>query len=327
VTLLEVRDLTKEFPVRRGLLGGSQCSLRAVDGVDLTIETGECIALVGESGSGKTTVARCILRLVEPTAGTIRFQGSDLLALSGANLRRARRDFQMVFQDPSGSLNPRMTVGRLIAEPLEVHDVVPPAERRSRVEELLDLVGLPAAAADRYPHQFSGGQRQRVGIARALATGPELLIADEPVSALDVSVQAQILNLLMRLRRQLGLTLLVIAHDLGVVQRIADRVLVMYLGRIVETARTPDLFAHPQHPYTVSLLSAAPVAAPGRGGSRIVLEGELPSPVDPPTGCTFHPRCPIVEERCKKEAPKPLQIGKAHEAACHSPGTMTAGAA
>jgi len=320
--LVETRGLVKEFPVRRGLLRRTVGALRAVDGVDLTISKGECVALVGESGSGKTTLGRCLLRLIQPTGGDIEFRGEDLLALSGANLRRARRDFQMVFQDPYGSLNPRMKVGRIIAEPLEVHRLVPRAGRRARVEELLDLVGLPTSAADRFPHEFSGGQRQRIGIARALATEPALLIADEPVSALDVSVQAQVINLLMRLRRQLDLTLLVIAHDLGVVRRIADRVAVMYLGRIVELADNESLFTRPQHPYTVSLLSAVPVANPQRQGKRIVLGGELPSPVDPPSGCGFHPRCPIVEERCRRERPPLDEVDAGHSSACHLPGQM-----
>jgi len=323
MSLVEVRGLAKEFPVRRGLLRRSAGTLKAVDGVDLEIEQGECLALVGESGSGKTTLGRCLLRLIRPTRGSITFQGRDLLALKGSNLRAARRDFQMVFQDPYGSLNPRMKIGRILSEPLEVHAIVPREQRRARVEELLDLVGLPASSADKYPHEFSGGQRQRIGIARALATEPALLVADEPVSALDVSVQGQIINLLMSLRRKLDLTLLFIAHDLGVVRRVADRVAVMYLGRIVETATNEDLFAHPQHPYTVSLLSAVPVPDPTRRSQRIVLAGELPSPVDPPSGCAFHPRCPIADDRCRTETPRLLAVGgSGTKVACHKAGEM-----
>ena len=317
--LVEIQGLVKEFPVRRGLLQKTVANLRAVDGVDLTIEKGECVALVGESGSGKTTLARCLIQLIEPTAGAVLFRGEDLTTLDGSNLRRRRRDFQMVFQDPYGSLNPRMKVGTILSEPLEVHNLVAKSDRRARVEELLDLVGLPADAADRYPHEFSGGQRQRIGIARALATEPALLIADEPVSALDVSVQAKVINLLMELRRKLDLTVLVIAHDLGVVRRVADRVAVMYLGRIVELADNEALFSQPQHPYTRSLLSAVPRVRPGRE-QRIVLQGELPSPSDPPGGCTFHPRCPIVEERCRLEEPPLEQIGDGHLTACYLPG-------
>ena len=318
--LVEARGLTKEFPVRRGLLRRTTATLRAVDDVDLVIEKGECVALVGESGSGKTTLARCLIRLVEPTAGSVTFRGRDLFDLSGSALREQRRDFQIVFQDPYSSLNPRMKVGRTIAEPLEVHDIVPRAARADRVRELLDMVGLPASAAGRYPHEFSGGQRQRIGIARALATEPALLIADEPVSALDVSVQAQIINLLMRLRETLGLTLLVIAHDLGVVRRMADRVLVMYLGRLVEEAPNEMLFTSPQHPYTMSLLSAVPGGSPGERSQRISLEGELPSPSDPPTGCGFHPRCPIARERCSEETPDLDEVAPGRFAACFHPG-------
>ncbi len=327
MSLVECRRLTKEFPIHRGLLRRRVGAIRAVDRVDLALEAGECVALVGESGSGKTTLARCLVRLIEPTSGQILFRGEDLLALRGGELRRRRREFQIVFQDPYGSLDPRMRVGRILAEPLEVHALVPHRDRRRRVAELLELVGLPASAAERYPHEFSGGQRQRIGIARALATQPSLLVADEPVSALDVSVQAQIVNLLMRLRRQLGLTLLIIAHDLRVVRRIADRVAVMYLGRIVEQAATKDLFSRPQHPYTVSLLSAVPEVDTARRRRRIVLSGELPSPANPPTGCAFHPRCPIAEARCRKDEPALAETATGHDAACFFPGEPIPGSA
>jgi oligopeptide/dipeptide ABC transporter ATP-binding protein len=330
--LVEVRNLAKRFSVRRGLLQRVTGEVRAVDGVDLDLWPGECFALVGESGSGKTTLGRCLVRLLDPDAGEIRFDGEDLLALSGRELRRRRRRFQMVFQDPYGSLDPRMRVGRTLTEPLAVHDVVPKERRPARVARLLEQVGLPADAARRYPHAFSGGQRQRVGIARALATEPDLLVADEPVSALDVSVQAQIINLLSRLQDELGLTLVFIAHDLSVVEHIAHRVAVMYLGRIVELADRKTLFGSPRHPYTVSLLSAVPVPEVGRRKQRIVLPGELPSPVEPPPGCPFHPRCPIARPRCAEERPPlaPMAAASGGEdgaqeaarVACFYPGEM-----
>ena len=320
--LVEIEGLRKHYPVRRGILQRSIGSVRAVDGVDLSLEEGECFALVGESGSGKTTLGRCLMRLIEPTAGRIVFQGEDLLALSGAELRRRRRDFQMVFQDPYGSLNPRMRVGRIVSEPLEVHGTVPREKRKDRVRELLSLVGVPDEAATRFPHEFSGGQRRRIGIARALAPEPTFLVADEPVSALDVSVRAQIINLLLDLQRRLGLTLLFIAHDLAVVEQMADRVGVMYLGRLVEVGPTEQIFANPQHPYTVSLLSAVPIPDPIRSHERILLPGEPPSAVDPPSGCPFHPRCPIAEPRCATDEPHLSPAGDGHEVACHYPGKL-----
>ncbi len=323
--LLEARGLVKHFPVRRGLLQRVRGAVRAVDGVDLELAAGECFALVGESGSGKTTLGRCLLRLLEPDAGELRFDGEDLLALSGSELRRRRRRFQMIFQDPYGSLNPRMKVADILREPLSVHGVVPRERRRERVRELLDLVGLTGDAADRYPHEFSGGQRQRVGIARALATEPDLLVADEPVSALDVSVQAQIVNLLARLQDRLDLTLVFIAHDLAVVEQLAHRVAVMYLGRIVELAHRDTLFQQPQHPYTVSLLSAVPVPEVGGRQERIVLPGELPSPMSPPSGCPFHPRCPIARPRCAEETPPLAATAAGGRAACFYPGELEAG--
>ncbi len=317
--LLELEGLGKRFPVRRGLLRRQVGAVAAVDGVDLALQAGETFALVGESGSGKTTLARMVMRLLEPSAGSIRFAGDDLLALSGEALRRRRRDFQMVFQDPFGSLNPRLRIGRILAEPLEVHGLGTPEERRRRVDELLELVGLPAEAAGRYPHEFSGGQRQRIGIARALATDPRLLVADEPVSALDVSVRAQILNLLAGLQQRLGLTLLLIAHDLALVEQLADRVGVMYMGRLVEVAPARQLFAAPRHPYTASLLASVPVADPGRARRGARLRGEIGSVLSPPPGCAFHPRCPAVRERCRQERPALVPVEAEGAAACFYP--------
>jgi peptide/nickel transport system ATP-binding protein len=293
--------------------------VRALDGVDLEVRRGETFALVGESGSGKTTLGRCLVRLLDPDAGQILFDGEDLLGLSGRRLRRRRRRFQMVFQDPWGSLDPRMRVGAIVEEPLAVHGLAD-GRRAERVAELLASVGLGEDAARRFPHQFSGGQRQRIGIARALATEPDLLVADEPVSALDVSVQAQIVNLLVRLQQDLGLTLIFIAHDLAVVEQIADRVAVMYLGRIVESGPRETLFAHPRHPYTMSLLAAVPVPEVGRPRRRIVLPGELPSPVEPPPGCPFHPRCPVARPHCAVDTPPLSAAGGGGSVACFHPG-------
>lgn len=320
--LLEVRDLRKYFPVRRGLLQRVTGQVRALDGVSLDLAQGECFALVGESGSGKTTFGRCVLRLEEPTAGVVRFQGEDLLALSPTELRQRRKHFQVVFQDPYGSLNPRMRVHSILSEPLEVHHTVPETQRAERIEELLTLVGMTKDAGRRFPHEFSGGQRQRIGIARALAPEPSLLVADEPVSALDVSVRAQIINLLVDLQNRFGLTMIFIAHDLAVVEQTADRVGVMYLGRIVELGATRDIFAAPQHPYTVSLLSAVPVADPTRRRDRILLAGEPPSPLDPPPGCPFHPRCPIAKDRCRQEEPILTASADGRQVACHYPGEL-----
>ncbi len=321
-TLLELAGLTKRFPVRRGLLRREIASVTAVDGVDLTLARGECFALVGESGSGKTTLARMVMRLLPPTQGAIRFAGEDLLALTGKGLRRRRRDLQMVFQDPFGSLDPRLRVGSIVSEPLVVHAIGSPEERRRRVGELLELVGLPADAAARYPHEFSGGQRQRLGIARALATGPRLLVADEPVSALDVSVRAQVLNLLAELQRRLGLTLLLIAHDLALVEQIADRVGVMYMGRLVEVAPSRALFSAPQHPYTASLLASVPIADPRKRGRGARLRGEIGSLLAPPSGCAFHPRCPIARDQCHRQRPPLAPLAPDRAAACFYPGEV-----
>jgi peptide/nickel transport system ATP-binding protein len=318
--LLEVRGLVKRYPIRRGPLRLARGTLTAVGGVDLDVGAGEAVALVGESGSGKTTLARAALRLLEPTAGQVRFAGEDLLALSAGELRRRRRRFQMIFQDASGSLDPRMRVGAAVAEPLAVHGLTPASRRRHRVAELLEQVGLPAAVGRRYPHELSGGQRQRVGIARALACEPELIVADEPVSALDASVRAQVLNLFVSLQQRLGLALLIVAHDLALVEEVADRVAVMYLGRVVEEAPTRRLFERPQHPYTVSLLAAVPVPDPAARRASPVAVGEPPSPLEPPAGCPFHPRCPIARPRCSREVPLLAEVAARHRVACHYPG-------
>jgi oligopeptide/dipeptide ABC transporter ATP-binding protein len=321
MTVLEVDGLFKEFPIRSGLLQRETGRVRAVQNVSFVIGRGETLALVGESGCGKTTVARCILRAMPPTAGAIRFSPQpgtavDLAPLSRRALRPLRRDIQMIFQDPYASLNPRMMVGDIIAEPLLVNGV-PAAQRRARVSELLDLVGLPVAARTRFPHAFSGGQRQRIGIARALALDPALVVADEPVSALDVSVQAQIINLLLDLQDRLRLSMLFVAHDLGVVRHVSDRVAVMYVGRIVETAPTAALYTRPRHPYTEALLAAVPKPDPALRDSASAPIGEIADPANPPSGCAFHPRCPYAEERCRLELPVLQEIAPAHWSACH----------
>ncbi len=316
--LLQVRGLTKHFPVRSGLLQRMTGAVKAVDGVSFDIAPGETLALVGESGCGKTTTGRAVLRLVEPTAGDIIFDGTDVRALDGEPLRRLRRRMQIVFQDPYGSLNPRMTVGAAIREGLIVHDMARGAEADRRVATLLEEVGLRPEFATRYPHEFSGGQRQRIGIARALAVEPSFLVCDEPVSALDVSVQAQVVNLLRDLQRDRGLAYLFIAHDLAVVAHMADRVAVMYLGRIVELAPRAQLFATPRMPYTKALLSAVPIPSPGAARHRVLLPGEPPSPVNPPTGCVFHPRCPhpLKDAECSRTVPALEEKAPGHFVAC-----------
>ena len=317
--ILEVRNLVKHFQVGGGLFGGRAGLVRAVDGVSFEIRRGETLGLVGESGCGKTTTGRCILQLERPTSGQILFEGRELTALDENALRPIRRRMQVIFQDPYSSLNPRMTVGQIIAEPLAVHGIVADRGRRAtRVRELLSHVGLLPQHAHRYPHQLSGGQRQRVGIARALAVEPLLIICDEPVSALDVSIQAQIINLLEDLQAQFGLTYLFVAHDLSVVRHISDRVAVMYLGKIVEITDRKSLYDSPLHPYTKALLSAVPIPDPALEAQRerVVLGGEVPSPLSPPPGCVFHPRCPIAIDRCRVEVPELREIHPAHRAAC-----------
>jgi peptide/nickel transport system ATP-binding protein len=321
--LLEARDVVKHFPVRAGLLRRTVAQVHAVDGVDLEIRRGETVGLVGESGCGKSTLGRTLLRLVEPTSGTITFEGTDVTRLKRSGLKAARRDMQIIFQDSVGSLDPRMRVRDLVGEGLLIHGI-PRNERAHRVADTLERVGLGTETMRRYPHQFSGGQRQRIGIARALVLRPKLVVADEPVSALDVSIQSQVLNLLVELKQVFGLTYLFVAHDLAVVGYISDRIAVMYLGKIVEYATSADLFARPLHPYTQALLSAIPTPEPGRKSTRIVLRGDVPSPVDPPSGCRFRTRCPLAQEVCAEVEPPLVPHGNGHLAACHFAGTPIA---
>ncbi|UHC20076.1 dipeptide ABC transporter ATP-binding protein (plasmid) [Methylobacterium currus] len=323
--LLELDDVRKHYPVHQGLILRRQVgAVRAVDGVSLRIAAGETLAVVGESGCGKSTLARLALRLIEPSGGAIRFEGRDVTRDGRAALRPLRRQMQVIFQDPFASLNPRMTVEEILAEPMVVHGIGDAASRAGRVRELLGLVGLASYHADRFPHEFSGGQRQRIGIARALALKPRLIVCDEPVSALDVSIQAQVVNLLKDLQAEFGLAYLFISHGLAVVKHMADRVAVMYLGQVVETAPARALYAGPRHPYTQALLAAAPVPDPARRAMRPALGGDVPSPMNPPAGCRFHTRCAVAQARCREEVPRLRPIGPEHEAACHFAETIPA---
>jgi len=315
--LLEVSGLKVHFPIRGGMLRRRTGTVRAVDGVDLRVERGETLALVGESGCGKTTTGKTILRLIEPTEGAIRFGGQDIAGLSQSALAPYRRRMQIVFQDPYASLNPRMTVAGILSAPFDIHGIGDRSDRTDRIAALLQLVGLPVEAARRYPHEFSGGQRQRIGIARALALEPELIVGDEPVSALDVSIQAQIINLMRDIQARMGLSYILISHNLAVVNHIADRVAVMYLGHIVETAPREQLFFDARHPYTQALLSAVPEPVPGARRRRRVLQGDVPSPAKPPSGCVFHPRCPVAISACRSDAPAPRAVSAGHSVACH----------
>jgi oligopeptide transport system ATP-binding protein len=317
--LVEVRDLVKYFPIHAGLLSRHVADVKAVDGVSFDIEAGETLGLVGESGSGKTTIGRMLLHLLPATSGSISYSGAEITTMRPDDIRRLRRQIQIIFQDPYASLNPRMTIGEIIGEPLRIHGIATGRAAKDRVQELLRLVGLRPYSANRYPHEFSGGQRQRIGIARALAVDPKFIVCDEPVSALDVSIQAQVINLLEDLQAQLGLTYLFIAHDLSVVRHISTRVAVMYVGKIVELSTRDEIYERPLHPYTQALLSAIPIPDPvaERRRKRIVLTGDIPSPVDPPSGCRFHTRCPVAFERCTVEDPAFRDYGGGHLAACH----------
>ena len=315
--LLEVNDLQMHFPVREGLLHRAKNFNRAVDRVSLHINPGETLGLVGESGCGKSTLGRCIARLYQPTAGSIRFQGQDITRMPARSLRPLRQHIQMIFQDPMESLNARHTVGDILEEPFIVQGIGNSAYRSKRVTELLNIVGLPARSTSRYPFEFSGGQRQRIGIARAIALNPKLVICDEPVSALDVSIQSQILNLLVDLQREFNLSYLFIAHDLAVVKHVSDRVAIMYLGKIVETADSETIYRDARHPYTQSLIAAIPVPDPHRHAVRQVLQGDVPSPINPPSGCHFHPRCPIAEAQCQQQEPALRELNGSHCGACH----------
>lgn len=318
--MLRVNNLKKYFPIQGGFLGRTVNYVKAVDDITFSVNEGETVSLVGESGCGKSTVGRTILRLEEPTAGEIIFNDLDLASLGKAELRKIRKDLQIIFQDPYASINPRQTVSRVLEEALQIQDIVPAGQRKARALELLEAVGLASHQADRFPHQFSGGQRQRIGIARALSLNPKLIICDEAVSALDVSIRAQILNLLKKLQREFQLTYLFISHDLGVVRHISDRIIVMYLGKIMEIADKKDLFEEPRHPYTRALLSAIPVPKPGRKKERVVLSGDVPSAIDPPEGCRFHTRCPFVRDNCRTDIPelRPVSaVNNNYFVACH----------
>ncbi len=316
-TLLSVRNLKKYFPISGGIFSRVVGHVKAVDGVSFDIYPGETLGLVGESGCGKTTTGRSVLRLLEPTSGSVRFEGRDILRLGHREMRSVRRQMQIIFQDPFGSLNPRMSVGQIIQEPLDVHKVGTPKEREERVKYLLDVVGLSSSHRRRFPHEFSGGQRQRIGIARALSLNPKLIVADEPVSALDVSIQSQVLNLLEDLQNEFGLTYLFIAHGLNVIRHISDRVGVMYLGVMVEMAHATEIYQGPLHPYTEALFSAIPVPNPTLRRERIILQGDVPSPVNPPSGCRFHTRCPIAQDTCGVQVPEWKESKPGHWVACH----------
>jgi oligopeptide transport system ATP-binding protein len=316
-TILEVTDLKKHFPIKKGLFSRTVGHVRAVDGVSFSVNQGEVLGLVGESGCGKTTTGRCILRLIEPTSGSVKFDGREIIGLPFREMRPLRRQMQIIFQDPYSSLNPRLSVRTMLTEVLTVHNIAKGRIARERVAELLRMVGLSPSQAARYPHEFSGGQRQRIGIARALALNPRLIVADEPVSALDVSIQAQIVNLLRDLQREMSLTYLFIAHDLSVVEHISNRVAVMYLGKIVELASSLDLYRDPRHPYTVSLLSAIPSHDPDKKKARIVLKGDVPNPAKPPSGCRFHPRCFMAQPICSTDEPLLREVLPGHWSACH----------
>ncbi len=331
-TLVEVRDLVKRFPIKGGVLQRTIAQVQAVDGLNFDIRHGETLGLVGESGCGKTTVARLILRLLEPTSGTIRFDGQDITRLRGRALKPFRRRMQIVFQDPFASLDPRAPIGDSIGDGLRIHSIGTPAERRAKVAKIMDMVGLQPYHARRYPHEFSGGQRQRIGIARALVLEPDLVVCDEPVSALDVSIQAQVLNLLKSLQRELGLTYVFVAHNMSVVEHISDRVAVMYLGKIVEVAGREEIYRDPEHPYTQALMSAIPIPEPGARRTRVILRGDVPSPVNPPPGCHFHPRCQLRAELggpaiCAEQEPPLVELATDHSCACHFRGSGAVGSA
>nr|AFV25651.1 oligopeptide transporter [Alkalihalobacillus alcalophilus ATCC 27647 = CGMCC 1.3604] len=327
-TLLEVKELKQYFPIKGGIFGRTVNHVKAVDDISFTVNEGETVSIVGESGCGKSTTGRAILRLDNPYSGSVNFQGEDLLSLSTSQMRKKRKDMQIIFQDPYASLNPRQTVSQILEETMKIQNVVPKNQRRDKVRELLETVGIGEHQLDRYPHEFSGGQRQRIGIARALSVNPKLIVCDEAVSALDVSIQAQVINLLKRLQREFQLTYLFISHDLGVVRHISDRVIVMYLGRIVEIADKKSLFTNPQHPYTKALLSAIPSTDPEKKKDRIILQGDVPSPINPPTGCRFHTRCPFATEKCKTDTPELRTtdfMKEGHQSACHYMEEIKAG--